>query len=187
MIDASPGWELYRSFLAVIREGSLSGAARQLGLTQPTIGRHVDALEKALGTVLFTRSQGGLAPTELALALITHAEAMSMAAEALKRTASGEAAEERGTVRITASEIIGAEALPPILTRFREKHPRIAVELVLSNRTDDLIRRDADIAIRMIRPTQSSLVARKAGSVKIGLHGHRNLIEKHGMPTSLEA
>jgi DNA-binding transcriptional LysR family regulator len=186
MTEASPGWELYRSFLAVIREGSLSGAARQLGLTQPTVGRHVDALEEALGTVLFTRSQGGLAPTELALALIPHAEAMSMAAEALKRTASGEAAEERGTVRITASEIIGTEVLPLILTRFREKHPRIAVEVVLSNRTDDLIRRDADIAIRMVRPTQSSLVARKSGSVKIGVHGHRKLIEKMGAPSSLQ-
>lgn len=186
MIDTSPGWELYRSFLSVIREGSLSGAARQLGLTQPTIGRHVDALEEALGTALFTRSQGGLAPTELALALIPHAEAMSMAAEALKRTASGAAVEERGTIRITASEIIGTEVLPSILARFREKHPQIAVEVVLSNRTDDLIRRDADIALRMVRPTQSSLVARKAGSVKIGVHGHKKLIEKMGAPSSLE-
>jgi DNA-binding transcriptional LysR family regulator len=186
MTDATPGWELYRSFLAVVREGSLSGAARRLGLTQPTVGRHVDALEQALAVGLFTRSQGGLSPTDSALALVPHAEAMSMAAEALQRAASGEAEEDRGTVRITASEMIGAEVLPPILARFREKHPRIVIELVLSNRTDDLIRRDADIAIRMIRPTQSSLVARKAGEVRIGMHGHRKLIETMGMPKTLE-
>ena len=186
MTDAAPGWELYRSFLAVVREGSLSGAARQLGLTQPTVGRHVDALEQALGAGLFTRSQGGLAPTELALALVPHAEAMAMAAEALQRAASGEADEDRGTVRITASEMIGTEVLPPILARFSEEHPRIAVELVLSNRNDDLIRRDADIAIRMIRPTQSSLVARKAGVVRLGLHAHKKLIQRFGMPQSAE-
>jgi DNA-binding transcriptional LysR family regulator len=186
MTDATPGWELYRSFLAVVREGSLSGAARRLGLTQPTVGRHVDALEQALAVGLFTRSQGGLSPTDSALALVPHAEAMSMAAEALQRAASGEAEEDRGTVRITASEMIGAEVLPPILARFREKHPRIVIELVLSNRTDDLIRRDADIAIRMIRPTQSSLVARKAGEFRIGMHGHRKLIETMGMPKTLE-
>ena len=186
MTDAAPGWELYRSFLAVVREGSLSGAARQLGLTQPTVGRHVDALEQALGAGLFTRSQGGLAPTELALALVPHAEAMAMAAEALQRAASGEADEDRGTVRITASEMIGTEVLPPILARFSEEHPRITVELVLSNRNDDLIRRDADIAIRMIRPTQSSLVARKAGVVRLGLHAHKKLIQRFGMPQSAE-
>ena len=186
MADTSPGWELYRSFLAVVREGSLSGGARLLGITQPTVGRHIDALEQALGTALFTRSQGGLAPTELGLALVPHAEAMAMAAEALQRAASGEAEEDRGTVRITASEMIGIEVLPPILTRFREKHPRIAVELVISNRTDDLIRRDADIAIRMVRPTQSSLVARKVGVVKLGFHGHRQLIEEVGVPATLE-
>ena len=186
MTEASPGWELYRSFLAVVREGSLSGGARLLGLTQPTVGRHIDALEEALGAGLFTRSQGGLAPTELALSLVPHAEAMSMAAEALQRAASGEAEEDRGTVRITASEMIGTEVLPPILARFNETYPRIAVELVLSNRNDDLIRRDADIAIRMIRPTQSSLVARKVGMIALGLHAHKNLIQRFGMPLSVD-
>ena len=186
MTDTSPSWELYRSFLAVVREGSLSGGARMLGLTQPTVGRHVDALEASLGVGLFTRSQGGLAPTEAALALVPHAEAMAMAAEALQRAASGEAEEDRGTVRVTASEMIGTEVLPPMLARFSEDHPRIAIELVLSNRTDDLIRRDADIAIRMVRPTQSSLVARKVGDIGLGLHAHKNLIQRFGMPTTVE-
>lgn len=181
-----PGWELYRTLLAVVREGSLSGAARALGLTQPTVGRHIDALEAALGVVLFTRSQGGLAPTEGALALAPHAEAMASAAEALWRTASGEAEEDRGTVRITASEIIGTEVLPPILVSFREKHPRIVIELMLSNRTEDLLQREADIAVRMIRPTQGALVAKKLGVVGLSLHAHRTYIAAHGSPKTVE-
>src|SRR5579859_2904256 len=100
----SPGWELYRSFLAVIRDGSLSGAARSLSLTQPTIGRHIDALEQSLGVALFTRSQHGLLPTSAALDLVPHAEDMAAAAEALIRAASGEAGESHGVVRLTASD-----------------------------------------------------------------------------------
>jgi DNA-binding transcriptional LysR family regulator len=186
MTKADPGWELYRSFLAVVREGSLSGAARSLSLTQPTIGRHVDTLEEAMGFSLFTRSQTGLAPTDEALALVPHAEAMANAAEALMRAASGEAEEDRGTVRITASEMIGTEVLPPILATFREAHPRIAVELMLSNRTEDLLRREADIAIRMVRPTQSALVAKKIGVVHIGMHAHPAYLQKHGEPKTVE-
>ncbi len=186
MTNTQPGWELYRSFLAVVREGSLSGAARALDITQPTVGRHIDALEQALGIALFTRSQTGLNATEGALALVPHAEAMAAAAEALQRAASGEAEEDRGTVRITASEIIGTEVLPPILAAFHEKHPRIAVELLLSNRTEDLLRRDADIAIRMVRPTQAALVAKKIGTIHLGLHAHPSYIEKHGAPQTVE-
>src|SRR3954466_14029323 len=127
-MPADPGWELYRSFLAVFREGSLSGAARALGLTQPTIGRHVDALEAALGVSLFTRSQAGLIASEGASLLVPYAEAMASAADALQRAASGEAEDERGVVRVTASEMIGTEVLPSVLTAFREAHPRVVVE-----------------------------------------------------------
>tara|TARA_R110000868_G_scaffold10429_6_gene51242 strand:- start:301 stop:1191 length:891 start_codon:yes stop_codon:yes gene_type:complete len=186
MKQIEPGWEHYRTLLAVIREGSLSAAARQLGLTQPTIGRHIDALEDALGLALFTRSQGGLTPTDGALALVPHAEAMANAAEALRRVASGEAEEDRGTVRITASEMIGTEVLPAILARFREKHPRIVIELMLSNRSEDLLQREADIAIRMIRPTQAALLAKKIGEISVGLHAHRNYIQAHGEPTNVD-
>lgn len=186
MKQTEPGWEHYRTMLAVIREGSLSAAARQLGLTQPTVGRHVDALEDALGFALFTRSQGGLVPTESALSLVPHAEAMASAAEALRRAASGEAEEDRGTVRITASEMIGTEVLPAILARFREKHPRIVIELMLSNRSEDLLQREADIAIRMIRPTQGALLAKKIGELSIGLHAHQNYVQAHGLPTTVD-
>src|SRR5690348_9795282 len=152
MVKREPGWELYRSFLATVRERSLSGAARALGLTQPTLGRHIDELEQALGGIaLFTRSQLGLVPTDAALALVPHAEAMAASAAALVRAASGAAGAASGSIRLTASEIVGGEVLPPILADFREGNPGIAVELVLSNATEDLLRREADIAVRMVR------------------------------------
>jgi len=185
MTSQAPGWELYRSFLAVIREQSLSAAARALALTQPTIGRHIDALEAALGVALFTRSQAGLKPTGVALALVPYAEAMASAADALERAASGEAEDDRGTVRVTASEMVGGEVLPTALAQFRERHPRITVELVLSNRTEDLLRRDVDIAVRMVRPTQSALLARKVGAVNLRLHAHPRYVKAHGTPQNL--
>lgn len=186
MTAQEPGWELYRSFLVVVRERSLSAAARALALTQPTIGRHIDALEAALDMPLFTRSQSGLRATEAALALVPHAEAMASAAAALARTASGQAEEERGAVRITASEMIGAEVLPPLLATFRRHHPRIDIELVLSNRSQDLLRRDADIAVRMVKPTQGALLARKLGTLQLGLHAHPSYLQAHGAPRTPE-
>ena len=183
---ASPDWDLYRTFLAVLNTGSLSSAARALDLSQPTVGRHVESLEEALGgQALFTRSPGGLQPTEAALALRLHAEAMEAAAQALIRTASGEAASLRGVVRVTASDIVGAEVLPPILTRFHETHPEVSVELVLSNRQEDRLRREADIAVRMARPTQAALTALRIGSAPVNLYAHRRYLERHGIPKSL--
>jgi DNA-binding transcriptional LysR family regulator len=185
MTKAAPGWELYRSFLAVIRERSLSGAARTLSLTQPTVGRHIDALEEALGLALFTRSQAGLDATTGAVALIPYAEAMASAADAIQRVATGEADEDRGAVRISASEMVGAEVLPAGLAAFREAHPRVVIELVLSNRNEDLLRREADIAVRMVRPTQEALVARKIGIIHIGVHVHPRYVKTHGVPRDL--
>lgn len=186
MIAAGPEWELYRSFLAVVREGSLSGAARRRSSTQPTVGRHVEALERALGVPLFVRSPQGLAPTAAALDLVPHAEAMAAAADALLRAASGEATAARGTVRVTASEIVGVAVLPPMLASFHTAHPAITLELALTNRTEDLLRRDADIAVRMVRPTQDALVARRIGPVPIGLYAHRRYADAHGLPRTFE-
>jgi DNA-binding transcriptional LysR family regulator len=182
----TPDWDLYRAFLAVLDTGSLSGAARALGLTQPTVGRQIEALEASLGAVLFTRSPGGLRATEAALALQPHAQAMASAAEALLRTASGEADQPRGVVRVTASHIVGAEILPPILTRFHEAHPEVIIELDLSDRQEDLLRREADIAVRMARPTQGALTARRVGVAPVGLFAHRRYLERHGTPERLE-
>src|SRR3569833_469629 len=145
MTAQPPDWHLFRAFLAVVREGSLSRAARVLGTTQPTMGRQVAALEVSLGVKLFTRSLDGLSPTDAGLRLIPSVEAMAAAAETARRSASGEVDEARGTVRITASEVIGGEVLPAILADFRAMHPHISIELALSNRNEDLLRGDADI------------------------------------------
>ncbi len=180
-------WALLRSYLAVFRRGSLSAAARATGLTQPTIGRHIDELESGLGVALFTRSSGGLLPTEAARALLPHAEAMETAFGALVRAAKagGDAEKPRGTVRISASEIMGTFVLPPILATVRHQFPEIVVELALNNRTDDLLRRDADIAVRMTRPKQDGLVARKLGRVALGLYAHRHYVQRFGSPASI--
>lgn len=185
MAQGAPGWDLYRSFLSVVRLGSLSAAARELELTQPTLGRHIAELESDLGAALFVRSQSGVSPTEAALALRPHAEAMEAAAAALVRASSGTAGEPEGSVRLTASEFVGVEVLPAILSAFREAHPKIAVELSLSNLNQDLLRRDADIAVRMARPTQTALIARRLGSVAIGLYAHHSYIARHGMAKSV--
>jgi DNA-binding transcriptional LysR family regulator len=185
-MTATPiSWELYRSFLAVARSGSLSGAARSLRLTQPTLGRHIDELEQALGTPMFTRSPQGLLPTETASSLVPIAEAMESAAQAMERVASGTAAAVAGVVRVTASDIVGAEVLPSILADFAELYPDIAFELHLSNRTQDLLQRDADIAVRMVRPTQAGLVARQLGHTAIGFYAHQNYLRAKGRPKIL--
>ncbi|MBB3933812.1 DNA-binding transcriptional LysR family regulator [Kaistia hirudinis] len=182
----SPDWDHIRSLLAVLDEGSLSAAARRLGLTQPTIGRHIDDLERQLGAALFTRSPSGLEPTETARALRPQAEAMAAAAESLVRVASASSGEARGTVRLTASEIIGVEVLPPILAEFSELHPDIAVELVVSNRNEDLLRRDCDMAVRMVAPTQAALIQKRIGAIDIGFHAHPDYLDRHGTPGSLD-
>jgi DNA-binding transcriptional LysR family regulator len=186
MIDRAADWHLFRAFLAVVREGSLSSAARALGATQPTMGRQIAALEESLGVTLFIRSLDGLSPTDAGLRLIPWAEAMAAAAEAAQRSASGEVDEEQGTVRIAASDVIGANVLPTILTRLHAAHSRIAVELALSNRNEDLLRGDADIAVRMVRPTQSALVAKRIGRIDVGLYGHRRYLKARPMPRKLE-
>lgn len=184
-MTTEPNWDLYRTFLAVLQEGSLSGAARALGLAQPTIGRHIEALEEALGFALFTRSQHGLAPTAGAQQLKPYAETLASTAAALLRVASSEASEARGAVRVTASEVIGAEVLPPILTPLRETHRELAIELVLSNRIENLLNREADIAVRMVRPEQEALVARYIGAIPLGFFARDDYLQRNGVPQSL--
>jgi DNA-binding transcriptional LysR family regulator len=187
MADTEPGWDLYRSFLEVLRTGSLSAAGRSLRLTQPTVGRHIAALEQHLGgRALFTRHRSGLLPTEMAVQLRPYAESISAAAGALLRAASAKETVISGAVRISASEVMGAEVLPALLRDFRERHPAVVVELSLSNQTADLLRRDADIAVRMVRPTQKALVAKRIGKTAIGLHASRAYVEAHGVPRRLE-
>ena len=183
-------WEWYRALLGVLREGSLSGAARALGVAQPTVGRHVAALEKALGLVLFTRSQTGLLPTDAARALRADAEAMESVAAALARTATGlrgGADDVAGTVRVSVSEVAGVEIMPSIVAGLAARHPALVVELVLSNRVHDLLQREADIAVRMTAPRQEQLVARKVGTIDLGLHATPDYLARRGTPATLAA
>jgi DNA-binding transcriptional LysR family regulator len=184
---SAPDWDLWRSFLAVLDAGSLSGAARSLNIAQPTVGRHIEALEAALGAgPLFTRSPGGLRPTRAAEALGPHARAMATAAETLVRTASGDAEQVRGVIRLTASEIAAAHVLPPMLTSFREAWPAVDLELVASNRMEDLLHRDVDIAVRMARPTQDALFARRIGAIRLTFYAHRSYLQRHGEPRTID-
>ena len=187
MAYVEPAWDLYRSFLAVLRLGSLSAAARSLGLTQPTIGRHIASLQRALGgRALFTRSQIGLLPTDAAHKLRPHAEDMAAAAAAFVRTGSANVEEMGGVVRLAAAEVLGVEVLPAILSDFRAEFPAIAIELSLSNQIADLLRRDADIAVRMVRPQQKALLAKRVGKLALGFFAHRRYLERCGYPDRLE-
>lgn len=178
-------WDLFQSLHAVLEAGTLSAAARLRGLTQPTLGRHIETLEQRLGSPLFLRSPRGLQPTDLARELKPHLHDMAAAASAAVRDASGAADSLTGSIRITASEMVGAEVLPPILTDFREAHPGIVIELMMSNIVDDLSRREADIAVRMAPPTQNALVAKKVGEVELGFYATQGYLDRHGIPGSV--
>jgi len=186
MADTEPNWEWYRSLVAVLETGSLSAAGRAMGLTQPTVGRHIDNLETALQLKLFTRSFDGFAPTDAALELKPYALRLPATAAALRRVASSQGDGVRGTVRLTASEVIGVEVLPPILTALRREHPELVIELVLSNKVDDLLHREADIAVRMVRPAQDALVAKRIGGIELGLHAHKRYLAAHGTPRTMD-
>ncbi len=182
---SDPAWHLWRAFLAVSRGGSLSAAARSLGLTQPTLGRQIAALETALGVPLFTRSTDGLRPTDGALSLLPHAEAMAAAAASLLRAASGADDAMCGTVRLAASEATGGVVLPPMLAKFRGVHPGVDIELSLSDRNEDLLRHDADLAVRNALPTQAALLSRRIGEVTVRLFAHRDYVRRHGLPDTV--
>lgn len=177
-------WDLYRTFLAVLSEGSLSAAARALGLTQPTVGRQISELEQSLGVDLFTRSQTGLLPTDAGLALQADVQAMSSIAAALARTAKGFGDGVSGAVRISASEVVAVEVLPPLLAKLQAEYPRLEIELVLSNKIQDLVRREADIAVRMTSPKQEVLMATRVGEICLGMYAHRDYLERRGYPQS---
>lgn len=185
-MDKSPDWDSYRSFLAVLEEGSLSAAARRLGLTQPTLGRHIEAIEAALGQALFVRSQRGLAPTSAAEALRPYAQALQANADALVRAASRRPDEVEGVVRVTASEVVAAEVLPYVLKGAFDRHPKLQFEIEGSDRTIDLLHRGADVAVRMANPVQQSLVATKVGDVQIGFYASPDYVARRGRIDRLE-
>lgn len=178
-------WALLRSFLAVVETGSLSAAAARSATTQPTLSRHIRELERLLGVVLFTRSARGLQPTDTALRLVDDARAMGQAAQRLGFKAQGQAQALIGTVRLTASVIVANLLLPPVIVALRQAEPHIQVEIVASDSIQNLLHRDADIAIRMAAPTQQALIARKLGDAPIGLFASRDYAARHGLPGTI--
>ena len=177
-------WNLIRSFVAVAEGGSLSEAARRLAASQPTLGRHVAELEQALGVVLFRRGRKGYELTENGAAFLERAMAMRDNADALTRLAVGREERIEGTVRITASEVVATCVLPAMLARLAEAEPGVEIELVASDRVGNLLRRDADIAIRMTDPTQQDIVARKIADLPLVACAARSYLDRCGRPQS---
>jgi DNA-binding transcriptional LysR family regulator len=175
-------WDHIRTFHAVSHHGSLMAASRQLGLTQPTVGRHIDLLEEQLGFALFIRSRVGMRLTEKGVDLVATASEMLGTATAFERVASGLEERIEGTIRISANEILGALILPGIIAGFMADHPMIEIEIDVSNDVANLLQRDADIAVRMFRPTQNDLVARKIREAPLGLFAHESYLRRHPAP-----
>jgi len=179
-------WNRARAFLVTAEEGSLSAAARALGLTQPTLGRQVTALEQELGVVLFERVGRGLVLTPSGLELISHVRNMGEAANRVSLAASGRSQSIEGSICITASEVHAAFLLPPIVAKLRHVAPGIDIEIIASNTASDLGRREADIAIRSFRPTQPELIARKIKDVPARLYASIDYLQRIGFPNCAE-
>lgn len=175
-------WHLLQSFVACAEHGSLSGAARQTGATQPTLSRHVGELEALVQGRLFRRSRQGLDLTPRGLELIGPAKAMADAAALASAQLSGQTSQEIRTVRLTASRVIATFWVPDLLVEFQANHPNIQVELVASDRTENLLRREADIALRMFRPTQDGLIARHLDDFEIAMLSSEAYLSKYGAP-----
>jgi DNA-binding transcriptional LysR family regulator len=175
-------WALVRSFVAVLDAGSLTGAARALGAQQPTLSRHIAELEAQLGAPLFERTGRGVTPTAAALAIADAARQMEAGAHGLARAVSGLEQATRGKVRITTSQVAAAWLLPPVLVALQDEEPAIQVELVASNALSNLLRREADIAVRMVRPTQGALVARRIAEIGVGAYAHERYLAAAGVP-----
>ena len=184
--DALQDWTLVQSFLAVAEHGSLSAAAAALGRSQPTLGRQVQALETALGTQLFDRHARGLRLSEAGAALLPHARAMRVALNGLTMAAAEQAGALSGTVRITASVFLSHYVLPPVLAGIRQRQPEIRIELAASDESESLHLREADIALRMYRPTQLDLVTRHLADIGIGAFAATAYLDRAGRPHRVE-
>ncbi|MCU0774067.1 MAG: LysR family transcriptional regulator [Ideonella sp.] len=182
MEDSQFDWTLVRSFLSVLDAGSVMGGARRLGMQQPTVSRHLAELEAQLDAPLFERTGRGVVPTAQALAIADAARQMQDGADALRRALVRGREATTGTVRLTTSEVAAAYLLPPLLVELAQAEPGIAVELVASNQITNLLRREADIAVRMARPEQASLVARKLTDLPVVAAAHQRYLERAGTP-----
>ncbi|CRL13195.1 LysR family transcriptional regulator [Phaeobacter italicus] len=178
----SPDWNHIRAFLATADSGSLSAAARKLGLTQPTLSRQVAALETELGLLLFERVGRSLELTQAGRELLDHSRTMGQAAQALSLSATGQAQSIDGTIRITASDMMSAYVLPEVLQQLQRRAPRLTIDVVATNDIRDLMRREADIAIRHVRPDQPDLIARLVQEASGHFYASRGYLDKRGRP-----
>ncbi len=186
MNDITPEWNLWRSFGAVVRHGSLSAAAKSLGLSQPTLGRHVQTLENELGMPLFSRTLRGLEANRDALGLYEKVQGAERALAEATLLAEGRSENLSGTVRITASSVTSHYTLPAMLARIRNDFPAIQIELVPTDSAENLLMRESDIAVRMFRPTQLELVTRKVGESQLVCCAHQNYLERRGTPQEID-
>ena len=178
-------WELIHVFTAVAKLGSLSKAAKALNTSQPTLSRQIALLENKLGITLFERSTQGLKITELGSKLIESSNLMLQASEQFLRSASGSTLSLAGNIRISANEIIGLYYLPEAITAFNQLYPEIQVEVDISNQTTSLHKRDADIALRMFRPKQPDLIAKRLPDIQLNIVASKEYLSKHGHPKSV--
>ena len=179
-------WNLLRSFIAVYETGTLTEAARRLGTTQPSVGRHVRELEGSLGEALFVRLPGRLKPTESAHALHGAVAAMKDSALQAERLFADAREVLVGCVRVAASEVYATHVVAPVLARLLAEQPELEIELSVSNRADNLLRRDADIAVRFFRPEQEDVIAAHVGTTELGLFAHDSYLARHGEPDGFE-
>ncbi len=174
-------WHLLQSFAAMSEAGSLSAAAGKTGTSQPTLSRHLNQLEDLLGTRLFFRTSAGLTLTSEGAAVQAHADAMAQAAAQLSFRGA-QAQDISGTVRITASQIAATYLLPPMLSSLHIAHPALDLEVVATDQSENLLRREADLAVRMYRPTQNDLIAKKVAHLRMGIFASRSYLERCGAP-----
>ncbi len=179
-------WNQLKAFLETAETGSLSAAARKLGLTQPTLSRQVAAIEQHMGVTLFERVGKTMALTPTGLDLLEHARAMGAAAEALGMAATGRSQAVGGVVSVSATDAVAAYLLPPLVRRLREQEPGILIEVISSNALSDLLRREADIAIRHVKPEQPELIARLVREATAGFYASEGWVKAHGHPRTAE-
>lgn len=184
-MDDAFDWNRMRAFLATAQAGSLSGAARKLGLTQPTLGRQVSALEDELGLALFERTHRRMTLTDAGRDLLAEAQTMGDAANRIALLAQGRAQSLDGLIRITASDVMSAYVLPDALLRLRKLAPRLRIDVIAANDIRDILKREADIAIRHVRPDQPDLIARFVGDAPAHLYAAKSYIDARGMPETL--
>lgn len=178
-------WSLLKTFLTLLEQGSVERAARALRSSPATVTRHVSQLEEQLGCALFERTGRRLMPTRAGESIREHGLAMGLAAEAVARTLDRGAAELVGSVRIGATQGVACSLLPGILGELRQRHPGLRIDLIAGQRASDLLGREADIAIRMFRPEQGALVARKLCVLRFGLFAADSYLQRVGEPQSL--